>query len=212
MRHDRHSSLLRRLVAEHHVYVRSDATSRYVVLRWPWQVGVSLALVAVAVWAGLASLGWLAAYLEALDQRRELARLAQANQRLEALAAAYVMEEASPPPTGVHSLVAELHEVKVGGPRGFYLSDAAAAAAEEPWRAPIADGWLAERLLPAAMHVNASGSGRDWLYDRITRQPAADPARAAETIRLRTELRSARAEIARLENALDEARDSAADR
>ena len=50
------------------------ARSRYVVLTWPWQVGVSLALAAVAVWAGLASFGWLAAHLETLDQRRELAR------------------------------------------------------------------------------------------------------------------------------------------
>ena len=202
MRHDRHFSLLRRLLPEHHVYVRSGPKSRYVVLTWPWQVGVSLTLAAVALWAGLASFGWLAAHLETLDQRGELARVAQANQRLEALAAAYVAEEAGAPPAGVRSLVAELEQVKAGGPRDIGMPDAAAAEAEDVWPEAIAEGRLAERLLPAAMQINASGSGRDWLYDRIARDRIDDPTRAAETIHLRAELRSARAEIARLENAL----------
>jgi hypothetical protein len=202
VRHDRHFSLLRRLLPEHHVYVRSGPRSRYVVLTWPWQVGVSLTLAAVALWAGLASFGWLAAHLETLDQRGELARLAQANQRLEALAAAYVAEEAGAPPAGVRRLVAELEEVKAGGQRDIGLPAAAAAEAPDGWPEAIADGRLAERLLPAALQINASASGRDWLYDRIARDRIDDPTRAAETIRLREELRSARAEIARLENAL----------
>jgi hypothetical protein len=192
--HDRRFSLLRRLLPEHHVYVRSGRRSRYVVLTWPWQVGVSLALAAVAVWAGLASFGWLAAHLETLDQRRELAG---ANQRLEALAAGYATGEA-----GVRSLGADFEEAKGGGQRDIGLPDAAAAEAPAGWPEAIADGRLAERLLPAAMQINASGSGRDWLYDRITRDRIDEPTRAAETMRLRDELRSARAEIARLEAAL----------
>jgi hypothetical protein len=193
VRHDRHFSLLRRLFPEQHVYVRSGPRSRYVVLTWPWQAGVSLALAAVAVWAGLASFGWLATHLETLDQRRELARVAQANQRLEALAAVYRTEEARAT-DGIRSLVAELEGVEAGRARDIGLP--ATAEAEAAWPEAVA-----ERLLPAAMQMNESGSGRDWLYDRITRDRI-DSTRAAETIRLRAELLSARAEIARLESAL----------
>ena len=204
MRQDRHFSLLRRLLPEHHVYVRSGSSEP---LR-----GVDLAvagrrqpalLAAVALWTGLASYGWIAAHLETLEQRRELARLAQVNQRLEALAAALRHRRRRALAAGVRSLVAELEEVKAGGQRDIGLPDAAAAEAPDrcgPRRLPT--GGLAERLLPAAMQINASGSGRDWLYDRIARERIDDPTRAAETIRLRDELRSARAEIARLENAL----------
>jgi len=200
VRHDRDFSLLRRLFPEHHVYVRSGRRSRYVVLTWPWQAGVSLALGAIAVWAGLASFGWLAAHLETLDQRRQLARVAQANQRLEALAAAYGTEEARAA-DGIRSLVAELEEIEAGGARDIGLP--AAAEADALWPEAIV-----ERSLPAAMQIDESGSGRDWLYDRITRDRIG-ATRAAETIRLRAELLSARAEIARLENAL---RDEAARR
>jgi hypothetical protein len=200
VRQDRHFSLLRGLLPEHHVYVRSDSRSRYVVLTWPWQVGVSLTLAAVAAWSGLASVGWLAAHLETLDLHHELARVAQAKERLEA-AAAYATKGAGAPSAGVRRLVAEFEEVKAGGQRDIRLPDAAAAEAEDLWPEAIADGRLAERLLPAAIQINASGSGRDWLYDRIARERIDDPG-AAETIRLRDELRSARAEIARLENAL----------
>ena len=207
MRQDRRSSLLRRLLAEHHVYVRSGPTSGYVVLTWPWQVGVTIALLGIAVWAGLASFGWLAAHLETRDQRQELARLAQAHQRLEALAAARAEEGAGAIPARLTRLVAELGEVKAGRRA---LADGAAAEIEAPWREPLVDGRLAERLLPAAMQVDG-GPGRDWLYDRIARHGARDP-RVAETLRLRAELRSARAEIARLETALGEAREGMADR
>jgi len=209
VRQDRRSSPLRRLLAEHHVYVRSGPTSRYVVLRWPWQVGVTLALLGIAVWAGLASFGWLAAHLETRDQRQELARLAQANQRLEALAAARAEEGAIAVPVRLTRLVAELGDVKAGRQPEIDLADA--VAAQESWREPLIDGQLAERLLPAAMQVDDGGSGRDWLYDRIARHGAHDPGVAA-TLRLRAELRAARAEIARLENALGEAREGMADR
>jgi hypothetical protein len=205
VRHDRRSSLLRRLLTEQHVYVRSGPTSRYVVLTWPWQVGVTLALVAVAVWLGLASFGWLSTHLETLDQRRELARLAQANQRLAALIAVQAGEVASAIPAGLTNVVAQLEDLKSGSQRGTELSDAAAAAAEQPRPGPLIDNGLAERLLPAAMHADDSGSGRDWLYDRIAPDGARD-LRAAEAIRLRAELRAARAEIARFENALREGR------
>ncbi|MGH6904167.1 MAG: hypothetical protein ACREIR_15645 [Geminicoccaceae bacterium] len=170
------------------------------VLTWPWQVGVSLTLAAVAVWTGLASIGWLGAHLETLDLHHELARVAQAKERLEA-AAAYVTEEASAPSAGIRNLLAELEEAKADGKRDIGLTDAAAAEAKDLWPAAIADGRLAERLLPAAIQINASGSGRDWLYDRIARDRIDDTG-AAATIRLREELRAARAEIARLENAL----------
>jgi hypothetical protein len=211
VRQDRRSSLLRRLLTEHHVYVRSGPTSRYVVLTWPWRVGVTLAMVAVAVWAGLASFGWLAAHLETLDQRGELARLAQANQQLTALVAAQAEEGARAIPARLTTLVAQLEDVKSGGQPGIDLSDAAAAEAEEPWRGPRVAGRLAERLLPAAMHADESGSGREWLYDRIARHGAQDP-RAAEATRLRAELRAAQAEIARLEKALGAARRDSPDR
>jgi Family of unknown function (DUF5930) len=196
------SSLLRDLLPEQHVYVRSGPRSRYVVLTWPWQVGVSLALAAVAAWAGLATFGWLAAHLETLDQRRELARVAEVNQRLEALAAAYNPEQASASPAGVRSLFAELEEVKARGQRDIGLPDAAAAELPDLRSEATAGGWLAEWLLPAAMEVNDSGSGRAWLYDRIARDRIDDQTRTAETIWLRAELRSARAEVARLQNAL----------
>lgn len=200
MRQDRYFSLLRGLLPEHHVYVRSGSRSRYVVLTWPWQVGVSLTLAAVAVWAGLASVGWLTAHLETLDLHHELARVAEDKERLEA-AAHYAANGAGASSASVRSLLAELEEVKAGGPRDIGLPDAAAAEAEELWPGAIADAWWAERLLPAAIQINASRSGRDWLYDRIARARVDDTG-AAATIRLREELRSARAEIARLENAL----------
>jgi hypothetical protein len=79
------------------------------------------------------------------------------------------------------------------------------------WPQAIADGRLADRLLPAALQINASGSGRVWLYDQIARDRI-DHAGAAATIRLREELRSARAEIARLENALRHEADRNAER
>ena len=102
MRQARFRSLIRHLFTEHHVYVRSGAAGRYVVTSWPWQLGVTLALAGIVVWAGAASYGWVATHLAAIEQNRELAR-------------------------------------------------------------------LAEQLLPASMEIAASVSGRDWLYDRITR-------------------------------------------
>ena len=170
------------------------------VLTWPWQVGVSLTLAAVAVWTALASFGWLAAHLETLDLHDELARVADAKERLEA-AAAYAADGAGAPSAGVRSLLAELEEVKTSGQHDIGLTDAAAAEAEDLGPEAIADAGLAKRLLPAAIQINASGSGRDWLYDRIARARIDDPGTAA-TIRLRDELRSARAEIARLESVL----------
>jgi hypothetical protein len=211
VRQDRRSSLLRRLLPEHHVYVRSGSTSRYVVLTWPWQLGVSLALVGVAVWAGLASFGWLGAHLETLDQRRHLARLAQANEQLEALVAARAEEAASAIPARLTTLVAQLEGVKSEAQPRIEPPDAAAAEAGQPWRGPLLDGGLTERLLPAAMPADKSGSGRDWLYDRIARHGPHD-LRGSEAIRLRAQLRAARAEIARLENALGEARSEIAER
>ena len=201
MRQDRGTSLLGGLLSEHHVYVRSGPTSRYVVLTWPWRIGVTLAMVGIAVWVGLASFGWLAAHLETLEQRRELARLAQANQQLAALIAAQAEEGERAPPARLMTLVAELEDVKSGGQFGVDLSDAAAAEAGEVRRGPPPAGRLAERLLPVAMPADVSGSAREWLYDRIARQDAGD-SRAAEAIRLRAELRAAQAEIARLENTL----------
>jgi hypothetical protein len=191
---ERASSLLRLLLAEHHVYVRSGQTSRYVVLRWPWRAGVILALVAVAGWIGLASFGWLAAHLETLDQRRELARLAEAHRRLEALVAGPAGEPAGVAP--VTSLVADLDGIKGGRAGGLMLTGPDAAQAADLRQGSIADGALVTRLLPAPLPAGASGSGRDWLYDRIARAWADG---AAETIRLRAELRAARAEIARLQ-------------
>jgi hypothetical protein len=224
LRQGRGSSLLRSLLAEHHVYVRNGQTSRYVVLRWPWRAGVILALVVVAGWIGLASLGWLAAHLETLDQRRELARLAEAYQQLEALATGHAGEPARLTP--ITSLVAELEEVKGGRERGFSLSEPDASLSEldaslseldpahaaELRQGPIADGELVARLLPAPLPASASGSGREWLYDRIAWAWADGVAEAAETIRLRAELRAARAEIARLESAPGPARGGDTDR
>jgi len=218
---ERGSSLLRPLLAEHHVYVRSGQTSRYVVLRWPWRAGVILALVAVAGWIGLASFGWLAAHLETLEQRRELA---EAYQRLEALETGLAGEPARLTP--VTSLVAELGEVKGGRERGISLSEPDASLSEldasfseldaahaaELRQGRIAYGELVARLLPAPLTASASGSGRDWLYDRIARAWAEGVAEAAETIRLRAELRAARAEIARLESAPGPARGGDTDR
>jgi len=194
------STLLRDLLPEQHVYVRSGPRSRYVVLTWPWQVGVSVALAAVAAWAGLATVGWLAAHLETLDQSRELARVAEVNQQLEALVAAYDPEQASPSPDVVRSVLPELEQVKARGHIG--LPDAAAAELPDLRSEASAGGWLAEWLVPAAMQVDDSGSGRAWLYDRIARDRIDDQTRTAETIRLRAELRAARAEVARLQNAL----------
>jgi hypothetical protein len=204
------SSLLRPLLAEHHVYVRSGQTSRYVVLRWPWRAGVILALIVVAGWIGLASLGWLAAHLETLEQRRELARLAEAYQRLETLATGRAGEPARV--ARVTRLAAELEEVKGGREHGISPSEPDAARGAGLRQGPIADGALVARLLPAPLPASASGSGRDWLYDRIARAWADRVAEAAETIRLRAELRAARAEIARLESAPGPARDGTTDR
>jgi hypothetical protein len=204
------SSLLRPLLAEHHVYVRSGQTSRYVVLRWPWRAGVILALIVVAGWIGLASLGWLAAHLETLEQRRELARLAEAYQRLETLATGRAGEPARV--ARVTRLAAELEEVKGGREHGISPSEPDAARRAGLRQGPIADGALVARLLPAPLPASASGSGRDWLYDRIARAWADRVAEAAETIRLRAELRAARAEIARLESAPGPARDGTTDR
>jgi hypothetical protein len=192
------------------VYVRSGQTSRYVVLRWPWRAGVTLALVAIAGWIGLASFGWLAAHLETLDQRRQLARLAEAYQRLEALAAGHAGEPGRVVP--VTSAVAALEEVKGGRERGIGPSEPDTTQAGELGQGPIADGALMARLLPAPLPASAGRSGRDWLYDRIARAWADGAAGPAETIRLRAELRAARAEIARLERAPGLARDGTTDR
>jgi hypothetical protein len=194
VRQDRRSSLLRRLLAEHHVYVRSGGTSRYVALRWPWQVGVIVAMIGLAAWLGMASVGWRAAHLETLDQRRALAELVQANRQLAALLAARDEERERTAPARLMTLVAQLEGLKSGG--RFELPDAVAAEEGSP-----AAGRLAERLLPAAMPADGSNSAREWLYDRIARQ-GANHSGAAEAIRLRAELRAARAEIARLEDAL----------
>jgi hypothetical protein len=67
----------------------------------------------------------------------------------------------------------------------------------------MVDGWLAQRLLPAALQFDGSTSGRDWLYDRLARHRGDASARAAEAMRLRAELGAARAEIARLRSGLD---------
>jgi hypothetical protein len=204
------SSLLRPLLAEHHVYVRSGQTSRYVVLRWPWRAGVILTLVAVAGWTGLASWGWLAAHLETLEQRRELARWAEAYERLEALATGHAGEPARV--ASGTSLVGALEEVKSGPQRGIGPSEPDAAQAGEFRQGPIADGDLVARLLPAPLPASASGSGRDWLYDRIARAWADGLAGPAETIRLGAELRAARAGNARLESAQGPAQDGTTDR
>jgi hypothetical protein len=211
VRQHRFLSLIRHLLADHHVYVRSGPASCYVVLAWPWQIGVSLATLGLLGWTGVASYGWLAAHLETLQQGSEIARLAHVNRRLEALV------EAAYAPTPVARLVAELNEVKAGGQHASGLSDAAAAIADElrgeptvgEVEAAVGDGetrmvdpWLADRFLPAAIRVDRSSSGRDWLYDQLARQPLKDAARAAETHRLRAELRAAAAEIDRLKDAL----------
>ena len=189
MRQVRYPSLIRRLFAEHHVYVRSGPTSRYVVLSWPWQIGVTLALAAIVLWAGGASYGWLATHLSTLEQDRELARLAQLNQRLEVIAASYPLERepsAQPPAR----LVIGLEEVKAGPRLALSVAEAAVVEVNElraepgPAESVLADehsdtlyARLAEQLLPAAIPIEASVSGRDWLYDRITRESGISPLR-----------------------------------
>jgi hypothetical protein len=209
VRQHRHLSLIRHLLPDHHVYVRSGSSSRYVVLAWPWQVGVGGAVLGLALWTGLASYGWIAAHLETGEQRREVARLAEVNQRLEAVAEASVAPAAA-------RLVVDLEDIKTG--QGLALRLAEPAAADELRLQPIPaetdvaagvrdngtlDASLAARLLPAAIHAEDSIGGRDWLYDRLARHLVDGPARTAETIRLRAELRAARAEIARLRSASD---------
>jgi uncharacterized coiled-coil DUF342 family protein len=132
MRQDRGPSLIRYLLSDHHVYVRSGPTSRYVVLSWPWQVGVSLAVVALVGWAGVASFAWFAEHLETLGQRRELARLTEINQRLEASAeAARAAVQQNAMPEHVARLVAQLADLEAGRERALSLADAAAGEADE---------------------------------------------------------------------------------
>jgi hypothetical protein len=219
VRQHRHPSLIRHLLPDHHVYVRSGSSSRYVVLAWPWQVGAGLAVVGLVLWTGLASYGWIAAHLESREQRREVARLAQVNQRLEA---AYAPEQASAAPAAIARLVVDLEEIKAG--QGLALRLAETAAADEPRPQPLPgeagvaaggketgtiDDRLGARLVPAAIHVDDGRQGRDWLYDRLTRPLVDGPARTAEMIRLRAQLRAARAEIARLKGAPGESGDPA---
>lgn len=183
MRQVRYPSLIRHLLAEHHVYVRSGPASRYVVLSWPWQIGVTLALAGIILWAGAASYGWLAAYLATLEQDRELARLAQLNQRLEIIAASYTPEP-TPIALAPSRLVIGLEEVKSGTRLAVSVAEAAMVEIDELRPEPgsaqtdlvagdqetgTLNARLAELLLPAAMPIEASISGRDWLYDRITR-------------------------------------------
>jgi hypothetical protein len=219
VRQDWYPPLIRHLFSEHHVYVRGGSASRYVVLSWPWQIGVLLALAGVVVWTGLASYGWVATHLETLAQGRELTRLAQLNQRLEA-AATSVPEQATVAPTTPTRLVIGLEEIKAGPWLALSLAEAAvvqvddvgrdsrpaeADATVDDQKIGTLDARLAAQLLPAAIRVEESSSGRDWLYDRITRRPSDEPPHAAETIRLS-------AEIARLNQALRKAQAGAADR
>lgn len=190
MRQVRYPSLIRRLFADQHVYVRSGPTSRYVVLSWPWQIGVTLALAAIVLWAGAASYGWLATHLSTLEQDRELARLAQLNQRREVIAASYSPEE-EPSPQPPTRLVIGLEEVKAGPRLALSIAEAAVVEVNELREDPgpaestgRADqhsdtlyARLAEQLLPAAIPIEASVSGRDWLYDRITRASGISPLR-----------------------------------
>jgi hypothetical protein len=201
--------LIRQLLADHHVYVRSGPASRYVVLGWPWQVGVSLAILGFLAWTGLASYGWIAAHLELLEQRRELARLVEINRPREA--------ETTPADlaAGAARLAEELDQIKAGeraaGASELVAAEADALAGEPaagnadgallPEEAGMAAGWRLQRLLPAALQFDGSSSGRDWLYDRLARHRSDDPARA-EVFGLRAELHAARAEIARLKSAL----------
>ena len=68
--------------AERHVYLRSGAESRYLVLSRSLQIGVTLAVVLVL--AGLAVAGYsvLGGHIERVEQRREIARLASLVQSL----------------------------------------------------------------------------------------------------------------------------------
>ena len=222
MRQHRHSSLIRDLLPDHHVYVRSGSSSRYVVLAWPWQVGVGGAVLGLVLWTGLASYGWIAAHLEIGEQRREVARLAEVNQRLEAVTEAGLASgQASAAPAAAR-LVVDLEDIKTG--QGLALRLAEPAAADvlrvQPTLAEAdvvagdrengaVDASLAARLLPAVIDAEASIHGRDWLYDRLARHLVDGPARAAEMVRLRAQLRAARAEVARLRSASDGIGDTA---
>jgi hypothetical protein len=200
---------IRQLLADHHVYVRSGPASRYVVLGWPWPVGVGLAILGFLAWTSLASYGWVAAHLELLEQRRELARLVEINPPPEAemapadlaARAAWSAEEldqikAVQPTAGASEAVAAEGDAVAGEPAA---GNADVALVRE--ETGMAAGWRAQRLLPAAIQFDGSSSGRDWLYDQLGRQRSDDPARA-EAFGLRAELRAARAEIARLRSAL----------
>jgi hypothetical protein len=208
VRQHRLPSLIRHLLPDHHVYVRSGPSSRYVVLAWPWQVGVGAAFLGLVLWTALASSGWLASQLEVREQRREIARLAQVNRQLEAL----VASAALPGPADVHPdaaarLVVDLEEIKTGQRLALRLAAAPSLETGQPWRAPrsgsVEDGAIDSRLvaglLPAALDVGFNLERRDWLYDRLTRHLVANPAHAAEMIRLRAELRAARARLVSLE-------------
>jgi hypothetical protein len=191
--------LLRALLDEHHVHVRSGTLSRYVVVSWRWRLGVAAAAAAVLAWAGVASYGWLGAHLDRLEQTGEIARLARLNERLEARA------------SSAPRLVIGLEELKAGPRLALRLAEAAKIVAPDPTEAGASrrsrHAGLAARLAPAALPA-ASSSGRDWLHDRITGAALpGDPDRVAMV----AEIAAARAEIARLEAALREAQAAALD-
>ena len=202
----RRPSVLQRLFAERHIYLRSGPESRYVVVSSGLQAAVSVLFLLGLVVLGVALYSSVDRHLEAAEQSREVARLQGINKSL--LAAAETEgseEEPSAAAARLPELTARLEEAQAQQARAEQLTEAATAEAAELRREL---DLALSRVDEAVTRVAALEAERDALMSQLNTQvaPAAgeatddrpDRALQAEVADLTAERATLQAELARV--------------
>ena len=206
-------SLVQRLFAERHIYLRSGPESRYVVVSSALQAGVSLAMLLALVVLGVALYSSVDKHLEAAEQSRELARLEGVNKSLLAAAEATRADEgeeaaATLPP----ELSARLEEAEMARARAEDVAEAASAERDD-FRREL--DLARARVDEAVTQLAAVQAERDALMSQLNAQtaPAAgetqDGGQAQDDRALRAEIAELTAERATLEAELERVREEA---
>lgn len=201
-------SLVQRLFAERHIYLRSGRESRYVVVSSTLQAGVSLIALLVLIILGGALYSSVDKHLEAAEQERKVARLEGVNKSLLAAAEATRDDGAEAAARPQAELMARLDQAEAARARAEDLAEAASAERDE-FRREL--DLARSRVDEAVTQLAAVQAERDALMSQLNAQtaPAAGADADSDPSALRAELADLTVERAALEAELDRVREEA---